>query len=143
MAAVNTSVLVPHSAARMFALVDDVESYPAFLPWCSGADVEFKDPGVTRATLHINYHGIRQSFTTENAKDEPRRMQIRLLRGPFKSLEGEWRFTELGGDGCKIEFSLRYEFSGRLLSRLLGPVFEHIANTLVEAFVKRARALNA
>ncbi len=125
----------------MYALVDDVEKYPEFLPWCSGTEVLFRDQDITRATIHINYHGIKQSFTTENAKREPHHMQIKLVQGPFRSLEGEWRFTELGDDGCKVEFSLHYEFSGRVLSKLLSPVFGHIANTLVDAFVKRAQAV--
>lgn len=125
----------------MYALVDDVEKYPEFLPWCSGTELLFRDQEITRATIHVNYHGIKQNFTTENAKREPHHMQIKLVQGPFRSLEGEWRFTELGDDGCKVEFSLHYEFSGRVLSKLLSPVFGHIANTLVDAFVKRAQAV--
>ena len=138
MAEVNKSVLVAYPAQRMFALVDDVEKYPEFLPWCGGAELIFRDALLTRATLRINYHGIRQSFSTENAKREPYLMQIKLIEGPFRTLEGSWRFTELGGAGCKIELSLRYEFASRMLDKLLGPVFGYIANNLVDAFVKRA-----
>jgi ribosome-associated toxin RatA of RatAB toxin-antitoxin module len=138
MAEVNKSVLVGYAAPRMFALVDAVEKYPEFLPWCGGTELNFRDAQVTRAAIHINYRGIRQSFSTENAKREPHFMQIRLLEGPFKRLEGSWRFTDLG-DGCKIEFSLHYEFSSRLLERLVGPVFGYIANSLVDAFVRRAQ----
>ncbi len=139
---VQKSVLVAHSAQRMFALVDAVERYPEFLPWCGGTEVIYRDAHVTRATIRINYRGIRQSFSTENAKSEPRLMQIRLMEGPFKTLEGSWRFTDLGGEGCKVELSLRYEFASRMLEKLVGPVFGHIANNLIEAFVKRVQSIH-
>lgn len=138
MAEVNKSVLVAYPAQRMFALVDTVEKYPEFLPWCGGTELIFRDAHVTRATIRINYRGIRQSFSTENTKSEPQLMQIRLIEGPFRTLEGGWRFTDLGSEGCKVELSLRYEFASRVLDKLLGPVFGHIANNLVDAFVKRA-----
>ena len=98
-----------------------------------------RDLHITRATIHINYHGIRQSFTTENIKREPQMMQIRLIKGPFKTLQGSWRFSDLGDAGCKIELSLYYEYASHLLERLVGPVFGYIANNLVDAFVKRAQ----
>jgi len=138
---VQRSVLVNHTPEQMFGLVDDVERYPEFLPWCGGASVSARDAGRTRATIHINYRGIKQSFTTENTKRPPAEMAIRLVEGPFRELNGLWRFNALGERACKIEFSLRYEFSSRLLARLLGPVFEFIANSFVEAFVKRAERL--
>jgi ribosome-associated toxin RatA of RatAB toxin-antitoxin module len=132
------TVIVPHTPARMFALVDDVERYPEFLPWCTAGEVSLRDDNVTRATLRIGYRGVRQSFSTENTKEAPHAMTMRLLEGPFRALDGQWRFVDLGGKGCKIEFRLTYEFSSRALAALVGPVFSHIANTLVEAFVKRA-----
>ena len=125
----------------MFELVDAVERYAEFLPWCSGSECNFRDARITRATLHINYRGIRQSFSTENAKAPPALMQIKLVEGPFRMLEGSWRFTGLGETGCKVELSLRYEFSSRLLETLVGPVFGYIANSMVDAFVKRARSV--
>lgn len=141
MAQVDKSVLVAYSALRMFELVDAVEQYPEFLPWCGGSECNFRDAQITRATLHINYRGIRQSFSTENAKTAPQLMHIKLIEGPFKMLEGSWRFTELGGSGCKVELSLRYEFSNRVLEKLVGPVFGYIANSMVDAFVKRAQSV--
>jgi len=141
MAQVIKSVLVAHPALRMFELVDAVEKYPEFLPWCGASECSYRDAGVTRATLHINYRGIRQSFSTENMKTPPTLMQIRLIEGPFRTLEGSWRFTDLAGQGCKVELSLRYEFSSRLLEKLIGPVFGFIANSMVDAFVKRAQTL--
>ncbi|MCE9640910.1 MAG: type II toxin-antitoxin system RatA family toxin [Betaproteobacteria bacterium] len=141
MVQVNKSVLVGHSALRMFELVDAVEKYPEFLPWCSGSECNFRDGQITRATLHINYRGIHQRFSTENAKTPPSLMQIKLIEGPFRTLEGSWRFTDLAGVGCKIEFSLNYEFSSRLLEKLVGPVFGYVANSMVDAFVKRAQSV--
>lgn len=138
MAEVVRSVLVGHTPEEMYALVDAVEDYPRFLPWCGGATVLHRDAAVTRATLVISYHGIRQSFTTENTKRAPAEMRIRLVEGPFRTLDGTWRFTALGDRGCKVELSLRYEFAGRILEKVVGPVFNHIANTLVDAFAKRA-----
>ncbi len=135
---VSHSVLVEFTPAQMFSLVDMVEDYPKFLPWCGGATLIHRDAETTQATILINYRGIRRSFTTENVKRAPVAMQIRLVEGPFSKLDGSWRFIDLAGRGCKIEFRLHYEFAGRLLDRLISPVFHHIANTLVEAFVKRA-----
>lgn len=138
MAQVEKTVLVAHSAARMYALVDEVEHYPEFLPWCGGVDLLQRDERFTRATLHIDYHGIKQSFTTENEKTYPSLMDIKLVQGPFRHLEGVWRFVPLAEDACKIEFRLNYEFSNAFLERLIAPVFSHIANTFVDAFVERA-----
>lgn len=138
---VSRSVLVGFTPAQMFDLVDAVENYPKFLPWCGGVTVIHRDDDTTRAAILINYRGIRHSFTTENAKRAPGEMLIRLVEGPFRRLNGSWRFTNLAGRGCKIEFSLHYEFASRLLEKLVGPVFDHIAGTLMEAFVKRAEQI--
>jgi ribosome-associated toxin RatA of RatAB toxin-antitoxin module len=141
MALVEKSVLVPYAAARMHALVSDVERYPEFLPWCGEAHVEARDEGVVRASVLIDYHGIKQSFKTENRSKPPELIEIRLVSGPFHELDGLWRFTELATDASKIEFRLHYEFSNRLLDKLVGPVFKHIANTLLDAFLRRAQQL--
>lgn len=141
MAQVEKSVLVAHPPERMFELVDRVEDYPLFLPWCGGTTLLSRDLHSTVATIHIAYMGIRQSFTTENTKEAPRLMHIRLLDGPFSKLEGDWRFVPLGDDACKIELRLDYTFSSRLLETMLAPVFSHITNTFVDAFVRRADAV--
>ena len=138
MAAVKKIVLIEQSAARMFGLVDRVEDYPLFLPWCGGTELIERSEEKTAARIHINYHGIKAHFSTENTKTFPRHMRIDLREGPFKHLDGSWTFTPLGEGACKIEFALNYEFSARLLDKALGPVFNHIANTFVESFVKRA-----
>lgn len=141
MAEVNRSVLVGHTAEQMYDLVDAVEDYPAFLPWCGGAVVIHRDEQITRATITISYRGIRQKFTTENTKTRPAEMVIRLVEGPFRSLDGSWRFTGLAGRGCKVELSLRYQFSNRILEKMIGPVFSQIADTLVDAFARRAERI--
>jgi ribosome-associated toxin RatA of RatAB toxin-antitoxin module len=138
---VSRSALVYFSAAQMFGLVDDIERYPEFLPWCSGTAVTLRDSATTRATISISYRGIRQSFSTENRKEFPQRMSMQLVEGPFKSLDGEWRFTPLDEQACKIDFQLHYEFSSTLLEKLVGPVFGYIAGTMVDAFLKRAEQL--
>ena len=135
---VSRSVLVEYSPEQMFALVDRVEDYPGFLPWCGGVTLLHRDAEVTRASILINYHGLRQSFTTENTKRAPAEMRISLVEGPFRRLDGSWRFTGLAARGSKVELSMSYEYSSRILEKLVGPVFNHIAGTLVEAFVKRA-----
>ncbi len=138
MARVEKSVLVAHTPERMFELVDRVEDYPEFLPWCGGTDLRLRDAMRTVATIHIAYLGIHQSFTTENTKTHPGEMRIRLQDGPFSELEGDWRFIPLGEAACKIEFRLQYVFSSRLLETVLAPVFSHITTTFVDAFVRRA-----
>lgn len=138
MAQVNKSVLVEHPAEAMFALVDQVEDYPVFLPWCGGAEVKWRDEQTTVATIHIDYMGVKQSFTTENSKQAPSEMNLSLQDGPFSHLQGHWRFHALSESACKIEFALNYTFSSRVLETLLNPVFSHITNTFVDAFVSRA-----
>lgn len=141
MALVEKSVLIERSARQMFDLVDCCEDYPQFLPWCSKTDLRFRDEHKTVATLHINYHSVKTHFTTENDKSAGDLMSIRLVDGPFRRLEGEWRFRALAENACKIEFRLHYEFSSRVFEKIIGPVFNHIANTFVEAFVRRAEQI--
>jgi ribosome-associated toxin RatA of RatAB toxin-antitoxin module len=141
MARVERTVLVEQPAVDMFNLVDDVASYPQFLPWCSRTEVKVKTDAVTEAAIHIDYHHLRQRFTTRNDKRFPERMDISLLEGPFRRLQGHWRFQPLGDGACKVEFSLEYEFSNRIVEKLIGPVFGYIANSTVDAFVRRAQAL--
>jgi ribosome-associated toxin RatA of RatAB toxin-antitoxin module len=138
MALVEKSVLLSFSAEQMFALVDNVADYPKFLPWCGGTSVTVIDENKLRATVDINYHHVKQSFTTENVRVVPQRIDIKLLDGPFKQLDGRWQFIALTPTACKIEFRLNYEFSNKLLEKVVGPVFHYIASTFVEAFIRRA-----
>ena len=140
---VTKSVLVPYSSAWMFALVDDVERYPEFLPWCARASVlELRADG-KQARIDIDYHHVRAHFTTDNANRAPESIVVTLVDGPFRHLHGEWRFRALAEDACKVEFELAYEFTTHLLERVVGPVFNHVAGTFVDAFVRRAEALHA
>lgn len=138
MASVNKSVLVPYSAEQMFALVDNVADYPEFLPWCGGSSVTSVEGDTVHATVHIDYHHIKQSFTTENVRKVPHSIDMTLKDGPFQHLDGAWHFIPLSESACKIELKLHYEFSHKLLEKVLGPIFHYITNSLVDAFVHRA-----
>jgi len=141
MAQVEKTVLVGYSAAQMFRLVDSPENYREFLPWCGGADLKQRDENTTVATLHIDYHGMKQHVTTANVLVPGESIDMRLVSGPFRKLHGAWRFQALGENAAKVEFSLAYEISSGLLARLVGPVFNHIASTMMDAFLRRADAL--
>lgn len=149
---VQKSVLLWYSPREMYALVTAVEDYAKFLPWCAQADViQQHDDGVT-ARLHISIAGVRQAFTTRNTNVDASSVSMKLVDGPFSVLEGVWRFLPLqtpgataGPDGtppeptaCKVEFSLHYAFASKPLELVVSPVFDRIANTFVDAFVKRA-----
>jgi len=138
MALVEKTVIVPYSAEQMFKLVDGVADYPLFLPWCGGASVDKVEGDTVHATVLIDYHHIKQSFTTENTRSVPGRISITLVNGPFRQLDGEWLFIELTPTACKIAFRLRYEFSSKLLEKMVGPVFHYIADSFVDAFIHRA-----
>jgi ribosome-associated toxin RatA of RatAB toxin-antitoxin module len=141
MQCVRKSVLVPHAAGEMYELVNHVELYPQFLPWCGGTKVLAESEHRKTARIDIDYHGVRAHFTTDNAMQPPDSIVITLKDGPFRHLRGEWRFRALGEHGCKVEFELAYEFATKLLDRVIGPVFAHIANTFIDAFVRRADAV--
>lgn len=138
MAEIEKTVLVSYSAEKMFNLVDDVAKYPEFLPWCDGTTVVHLSETVTHATVNINYHHVKHSFSTENKRNPPLLIEMNLLNGPFEHLDGHWRFIPLSDEACKIEFRLHYTFSHKILEKLVGPVFHMIANSFVESFVGRA-----
>lgn len=138
---VEKSVLVGYSSQRMFDLVERVEDYPQFLPWCGGTQVQRMEGGTVVATVKIDYRGLKQSFTTENSHQAPQAIVMKLKEGPFSHLEGSFRFVALRNDACKIEFKLQYSFSNKILEKLVSPVFDYIANTFVDAFVKRAEEI--
>jgi ribosome-associated toxin RatA of RatAB toxin-antitoxin module len=124
----------------MFDLVEDIERYPQFLPWCSGATVLARTPGTTKARIDIDYRGLVTHFSTINRKDEPRAMDMELDEGPFESFHGRWSFAPLGEEGCRVDFVLEYAFSSAAMGVVLAPVFGHIVETLVDGFVARAEA---
>jgi ribosome-associated toxin RatA of RatAB toxin-antitoxin module len=141
MKTVHTSVLIWYSAEEMFALVTDVASYPDFLPWCDRAAVLDQDERGMDAEVGIAFGGIHQTFTTRNDHVPGREVRMTLVKGPFSRLDGQWKFIPLGGDeqrACKVELEMHYGFDNAALSALVGPVFDKIAGSLVDAFVKRA-----
>ncbi|MCC7414459.1 MAG: type II toxin-antitoxin system RatA family toxin [Gammaproteobacteria bacterium] len=138
---VRKSALLPYSARQMFELVERVEDYPRFLPWCGSTEVARLDGSGVLATVTIEYRGIRQRFTTLNLNRPHEAISMRLREGPFARLEGEWRFRSLREDACKVEFSLDYVFARGVLGRALAPVFDQIARSFVDAFVRRADQL--
>lgn len=139
MASVQKTVLIWYSARRMYDLVIDVAAYPEFLPWCGGTEVLESTPESMRARLRIDFKGVRQSFVTANTQVPGREVNLRLVEGPFTDLHGQWRFTPLEGDqACRIDFELHYHFASRVVEAVIGPVFNHIAKTFVDAFVHRA-----
>ena len=142
MAIVKKSALVPYSASQMFNLVYDVAAYPQFLPWCHSARVISETPDKICGQIEVQRMGIHQTFSTCNRFERDRLMYIDLLDGPFRKLVGAWRFTPLREDASKVELELEFEFSGRLIDKAFGGVFNQIANTLVDAFCKRAEEVH-
>ena len=139
---IKKQAIVFHSKERMFELVDQVEDYPTFLPWCGETEVLARNKDITRAKINIRFKGIKQSFTTENHKTYPDKMVINLIDGPFKKLEGEWRFIEIEEGSSRIELELHYEFKNFILEKLISPAFSVIANTFIDSFVAKANKDN-
>ncbi|CAK0741663.1 ribosome association toxin RatA [Gammaproteobacteria bacterium] len=138
---VSRTALTPYTQGEMYALVVDVLSYPSFLPWCRSTRVLSQSEDEVRATIELAYRGVDRTFTTHNRMQRDKKIEIRLVEGPFRQLEGVWRFDPLGERGCKVSLTLEYEFSNWLLSMVIGPVFNPIANNLVDAFYTRAVAI--
>ena len=136
---VKKSALVPYSAEKMYQLVDDVPSYKEFLPWCGGSVEISRDTEEVVASITISKGSINKTFTTKNTSIDCSKINLELVDGPFKELVGHWSFRELKEDACKVSLELDYEFSNRLLGIAVGPVFNQIANTMVDSFVDRAK----
>jgi ribosome-associated toxin RatA of RatAB toxin-antitoxin module len=144
---VRKSVLLWYSPHEIYRLVTDIERYPDFLPWCERVEILGRDEQAVTARLHLAYSGLRHAFTTRNAHVLDRSVDIGLVDGPFSQLEGLWRFVPLplaaaepqaAEAACKIEFEMRYAFSNTVLEAAVSPVFDRIANTFVDSFVRRA-----
>lgn len=135
---VQRSALVQHSAAEMFSLVDAVESYPLFLPWCSSAEVHSRSENVVDATLELRRGDLSKKFRTRNISSGQERIEMQLVDGPFRHLEGRWIFKQLGESGSKVALDLEFEFSSSVVETLFGAFFEDTCNSLVEAFTQRA-----
>jgi len=138
---VNKSALVPFSAEQMYKLVEDVNSYHKFLPWCSASEEIKRDNDVIVASVTIAKGGVNKKFTTRNLLQKNKMIEISLVDGPFKHLHGFWRFDELKADACKVSLDLEYEFSSKLLGMVVGPVFNQVANAMVDSFVEEAKSV--
>jgi ribosome-associated toxin RatA of RatAB toxin-antitoxin module len=136
---VRRSALIAESPRRMYGLINDIEHYPEFVPWCTAARVESRTATEVVATLDIRRGPLHAEFTTRNLLEPDRRVLMQLVRGPFRVLEGLWTLTPLGELGCRVELEMRFEFSNRVTGALFEPLFENTAASLVDAFVKRAR----
>jgi len=136
---ISRNALVPYSVAEMYKLVDDIETYADFLPWCRSSDVFSRDANEVKASIEIARGAFNKSFTTLNRLQQNKMIEMRLIKGPFKHLNGFWRFDALKDESaCKISLDLDFEFENRLLALAVGPVFSQIANSMVDAFCKRA-----
>jgi ribosome-associated toxin RatA of RatAB toxin-antitoxin module len=136
---VKRSALIAEAPARMYRLINDIERYPEFVPYCTAARIESRKGNEVVATLSIKRGPLRAEFTTRNLLEPDRRVLMQFVSGPFRVLEGLWTLTPLGELGCRVEFEMRFEFANRLTSALFEPLFEDTAGSLVDAFVKRAR----
>jgi len=141
MTTVKKSALVKFSANQMFDLVDDIESYPEFLPWCSGSKILKREEGIVEAELLISKAGFNKSFATRNRSDGHGKLFMSLLDGPFSSLEGVWNFMPLREDASKISLDLEFEMHGKFASLAFGAVFNQICNTMVSSFTERAKVI--
>ncbi|MGI9219400.1 MAG: type II toxin-antitoxin system RatA family toxin [Woeseiaceae bacterium] len=139
---IQRSALVPYSSAQMYAIVDDIESYPEFLPWCSGTTVHCRDNNEVEATLELQRGELRKRFRTRNTNQPTDSIEMALVDGPFHHLHGKWTFTQLSDEGSKVELDMSFEFSSNVVDVLFGRFFEEICNSLVDAFRKRADTIH-
>lgn len=136
---IRRHALVAYSPQQMFDLVSDIEAYPTRFPWCADAEVvERESDDVLVARLDLTFAGLTQSFTTRNTADPPRRLHLHLVEGPLRTLEGEWTFTKLGSDGCKIALALDFDYAGFLAGAALRLGFQGLANRMVDDFCRAA-----
>ena len=141
MPSIRRSALVPYSTMQMFALVNDIEAYPVFLPWCRGARITSSDPHQLTATIEVAKGPVAKRFSTRNTLIQDQRIDMQLLDGPFRKLQGVWSFSEDPSGLCHISFALDFEYSSTLIAVTLGPLFEHAADRLVQSFCRRAEEL--
>jgi len=135
------SALVPFAAEQLYELVNDVERYPDFLPWCAAVEVQSRSEAEVVASMDVRRAGIRHRVTTRNLLGPPTRLVLELVEGPFERFQGEWRFEALAADACKVTLTLDFEYAGRLIRMAFGPLFNRAADTMVDAFCARAAAV--
>lgn len=141
MTIISRQETVPFTPAQMYTLVDEIEAYPEFIQWCQKSEIHHRNEDEVRASLMVASAGLKKTFTTHNRLQKNKMIEIRLVDGPFKHLEGFWRFEEAAlPQHCKISFDLEFEFVG-MLDFILGPIFQQMTHQLVDAFTQRAHAL--
>lgn len=138
---VARSALLPYRARDLFVLVNDVEAYPEFLPWCHSARVVSRSGDQLEASLELQKGAFRKTFTTRNRNREFESIELNLVEGPFRYFHGGWRFKDLGGEGCKVSLELEFEFRSRAADLIFGAFFEEVCNALIDAFSKRAAVI--
>ena len=138
---VSRSALVPYPSDDIYALVEDVDSYPLFLPWCNDVEVHLRQDNVVEATLELHRGKLSKRFRTRNTMQPKASMDLELVDGPFRHLSGGWRFQPLGDAGCKVSLDMEFEFDSRMLDMLIGRFFEETCNSLVDAFTQRAASI--
>lgn len=138
---INRSALVPYSALKMYQLVNDIASYPQFLPGCTGGKVLASSPSSLTAAVDVSKAGISKTFVTRNTMVVGRSIKIELVDGPFQRLFGGWLFTELDENACKIEFNLDFEFKSKLIELAFGRIFNELVSNMVQAFTDRAKGV--
>ncbi len=142
MPVISRSALLPYTASFMYDIVNQVEAYPEFLPWCGGARLHQADETSMEASIQISVAGLDQWFKTRNSMIPGESIELVLVDGPFKQLQGHWKFTPIDDEGCKIELVLTFEFKRGLAAAVIAPAFTRIANTMVDSFCERARAIH-
>ena len=140
---VRRSVLVPYSAECVFDVIEQAEHYPEFLPWCVGATILERSDDWVAGKVDFSFLQIRFSFRTRNPKRRPEWLHVRLVDGPFRHFDGDWRLTPLGDLGCKIEFDVSYEISDGLLDQLARPAVDFVSRSMMDAFVRRAEHISS
>lgn len=138
---VSKSALVPYTAEQMYALVNDIESYPQFLPWCTGATVASREEKKLTASVSLATGRLKQTFSTVNTMEPGRRIDVKLISGPFRYLQGYWKFEDKGAGQCHISLEMNFEFRNTLLKLTLTPVFSQFMNSLMDSFIRRAGAI--
>ncbi len=141
MPSIYRHALLPYSARQMYDIVNGVEEYPAFLPWCARGEVLDQGEEFMEARILMQKGRLNHAFSTRNTMVTGKRIHIELVNGPFRRLVGDWTFSEMSGTGCKIELQMEFEFSSKIVGTLIGPIFTQIANSLVDAFCQRAHQL--
>jgi ribosome-associated toxin RatA of RatAB toxin-antitoxin module len=132
---------VSYNAKQMFALVNDIKSYPEFLPWCTDTKLLEEKKESLVASVSVSIGKIKQSFTTENSMQADTSISMKLVKGPFKELHGHWKFQDDENGGCSVSLDMRFEFKNKLLKHTFGAAFKKITNSMVEAFVDRAQVV--